>query len=397
MRKKEDWENIISRGAIFTPGFYSSNPTPGIALPTPSMGSCKTGIIPRDGVYPGPRGERGWGPYILYITGILLIGIISLRVHADEVLPVTVATIEDLTEFPENHAPATVVSINHSRIAAEISGRLEELPVKVGDLVEKESLLARLDCQDHLLEKQAQSARLQALNAQHDLARFQLKRAESLAKNRNVSEELLNQRQSEMRVVEAQRREQQIGIALVERRISKCSLQAPFAALITDRLANVGEWLNPGHAVVKLLDLDDIEVSAQVPTTAIEGLREARNIRFINSSQPYTLQLKVILPAIDTRSRSSEVRLTFIREQDLPGTAGRVVWQDRSPHLPAALVVKRNGQRGIFILEEDKASFHPLPQALAGRPTRVSLPPATLVILEGRFSASDGQQVRVQE
>ncbi len=334
----------------------------------------------------------------MLVTMVLLLGISPCSAaHADEALPVTVQVLGELTVYPEEHAPATVVSLNKSRIAAEISARLEELPVKVGDRVEKGALLARLDCRDHLLEKKRQGARLRALDAQHELARFQLKRAESLAKDRNVSEELLNQRQAEMRVVEAQRQEQKIGIALVGRGIGKCALRAPFPALVTARLASLGEWLDPGVAVVKLLDLEDIEVSAQVPVTATGNLAAAGSIRFTNGEKAYPLELKVVLPSVDTRSRSREVRLTFTRDQGLPGTAGRIVWRNGAAHIPAALVIKRDGRPGIFTERDGQARFHPLPGAMAGRPAAITLAPETRVILEGRFSAHDGQRVQVQK
>ena len=88
-------------------------------------------------------------------------------------------------------APATVVSLNHATLSAEITGKVEELAVQVGDKVSAGELIARIDCNDYRLgEKQAKAA-LQAARAQRDLAQKQYKRNRQLRQSKTIPQSLI--------------------------------------------------------------------------------------------------------------------------------------------------------------------------------------------------------------
>jgi hypothetical protein len=63
--------------------------------------------------------------------------------------------------------------------------------------------------------------------------------------------------------------------------------------------------------------------------------------------------------------------------------------------LPANLVIRRNGELGVFVHRAGKAVFKPLPGAQEGRPVAVELPSGTEVIVRGRDRLQDGDAVTV--
>ena len=56
----------------------------------------------------------------------------------------------------------------------------------------------------------------------------------------------------------------------------------------------------------------------------------------------------------------------------------------------------RNGEFGVFIVKGNRAVFHPMPGAVAGKPVNINLPDDTLVVTTGRHSVEDGQSVKIR-
>ena len=73
------------------------------------------------------------------------------------------------------------------------------------------------------------------------------------------------------------------------------------------------------------------------------------------------------------------------------GSSGVLRWRDPQPHIPAALLVRRGSDLGIFVRQGQQARFVALPRAQEGRAAPTDLPPATLVVVRGQAALSDGQ------
>ena len=107
----------------------------------------------------------------------------------------------------------------------------------------------------------------------------------------------------------------------------------------------------------------------------------------------YPLRLRRLPPVVDSRTRTRQARLEFTGAQAPAGSAGRLRWEAEVAYLPPSLLVRRAGGLGVFLIEDGKARFHPLPGATEGQPARVELPAATQLVLEGRQRLSDGDPV----
>lgn len=307
---------------------------------------------------------------------------------------VTVTPLRDLWLFPENDAPAEAISLNDSHIGAVVEARIRDIPVKVGELVAKDAILVELRPTKFELALRATKAQKKALNAQLVLAKAQLGRVATLRKTRSASEELVNQRQSEVNNLAARLDEQDALIARARQDLEDCSVRSPFRALVIDRLASVGEMAAPGTALIHVIDLDSIELKALVQATDIASLREAAEPMFIALGQRYPVRVNTVVARIDPQQRSQEVRLHFTSKAALPGATGRLTWRTDLPHLPPHLLVRRDDTLGVLLLSGDIVRFQPLPQAQEGRPAAIGLPPDTLIIIDGRFRVNDGDRVQ---
>ncbi len=340
--------------------------------------------------YAKPRGERRPARAAVQALLVWAAALAGGGAVAQEMPAVRTATVAAVAVHPQRRAPATVVSLNEPAVSAEISARIEAIPVRVGDVVDAGTELARLDCRDYVLVRREAAAQLQALAARIELARLQLNRAEQLARSRTLAEETRDQRATELQALDAEHRAARAALERLRLDEQRCRVSSPFRALVTERLAAAGQYAGAGTALVRLLDLDRIEVSAQVPYEDAGPLQAAADISLEFAGSRYPLTLRTVLPAVHTRTRNREVRLLFAGERAPAGAAGKLAWTDPRPHLPPELLVRRGADLGIFVVAGGRARFLALPQAEPGRAVAVDLPDTTGIVVHGHVGLEDG-------
>jgi RND family efflux transporter MFP subunit len=316
--------------------------------------------------------------------------------NAFAAVPVTVVAVGDLLQQPRHSAPATVIARNSPSLSAEINARIDSIPVMVGDTVEPGDLLARLDCRQYDSLLAAAKAGMDQLASERDFSAAQLKRARGLKLKKGISDEGVEQRKSEWESYSARYRMHEETQRQAQLQVERCQIHSPFTAVVVERLASSGSLATIGTPILKLVQLNDIEISANLREQEAKTLRESKQIWFEFFNQEYRLTLRRIVPLIESRMRTREVRLRFAEESAPIGAAGRVVWQGESLQLPAGYLVRRSEQLGVFLVDGNKARFHPVPGAVEGQPAIVQLPAKTLLIVEGRQRLGDGDEISVQ-
>lgn len=301
--------------------------------------------------------------------------------------------LAEIALHPERDASAQAVALNESRIAAEISANILALPVEVGQTIARGTVLARLDCRDHELALARARAAHDAARSRLALSDQQLRRARELGSKGFFSKEALDARATELDVVRADTAQARAQLATAERAVGKCVVRAPFRAIVRQRLANVGELAAAGTPLVALADADRVEVAAQIQPADRDSLGRAEDVRFVGDGGTRRLKLTRVSPAIDPQARTVEARLVFVDKPAPPGAAGRIVWRDLRPYLPAEILVRRDGRLGVFLEEAGVARFHALPQAQEGRPALAELPAAARIFVRGHLGLKDGQRI----
>jgi RND family efflux transporter MFP subunit len=304
---------------------------------------------------------------------------------------VSVKPFKEVALYPERTAQAQVVSLNDAKLAAEISARIAVLPVQVGQRVARGAVLARLDCTDHEIALREAEARAESARARLKLAEQQLTRSHELAQANFISGDALDIRATEVSVVRADTQSAEARLDAARRDVAKCTIRAPFPAIVSERLGQVGELAAPGSPVVALLDVSRIEVSAQVQTQDATSLKAARKILFVSQNESHALKLLRISSALSPSARTREARLGFAAKHAAPGSSGEIRWQDARAHLPAELLVMRGGKPGVFTLRDGRARFVALPEAVEGRPAMTSLPADTAVVVRGHLPLREGE------
>ncbi len=326
---------------------------------------------------------------------LLLLLVTGWPLHAVESRPVTTARLGDLVVAAERDAPAEVVSLNRATLSAELNARIVVIRAEVGDRVEVGDVLVELDCRDYTASAEQAAATLAALEAQIDFADYRSRRARTLSERNAVAEEALRERETTLQRLVAERDGQRAALGTARLQVERCKVRAPFTAALVDRPAQLGALAAPGTPLVELLDVDSVEVRARVRRALLDSLDGADEIVFNDGRGDFMLERRAILPDVDPRGDSVELRLTFSAARAAPGTPGRLVWRDAGLALPPYLVEERDGVSGVFTVNDDRAHFVPLVGVQEGRPVVVDLSPDTRLVIDGRGGLADGDAVRV--
>lgn len=206
------------------------------------------------------------------------------------------------------------------QIAAKTGGRVLEVLVREGDLVQAGSILARIDTAELDAQKAgaiAQTAAAEdavnnaaALVAQREselkLAEQSLQRALTLRTNGHVSQQELDQRQTTRETAEAALAAARAQLAntsnsvkaaraevdRIETLIRDSVLTAPITGRVQYRLAEPGEVVAAGGRVMTLLNLTDVYMTVYLPTASVGRVFIDAEARIVLDAAP-----DIIIPA----------------------------------------------------------------------------------------------------
>lgn len=308
---------------------------------------------------------------------------------------VTAKALSSIALYPERSAQAQVLSRNDSKLSAEIAARIIAIPVQVGQSVKRGAVVTELDCGDFKIAAQRASAQMEAARARAQLAEMQVKRARELSQSGFISKDALDARATELKVAQAERDIAAAQAAAAQREVGKCTIRAPFDAVVQHKMGQVGELAAPGTPLLALVDVGQLEVGAELQQKDVDSLQQARSLEFESQGRRFALKLLRVSPVVDLQSRSREARFVFRKQSAAPGLSGRVLWRDLQAHLPPQYLVSRNGQFGMFVLKDGLARFVPLADAQQGRPAAAPFAPDTQVITVGHLELSEGQRVSI--
>ena len=220
-------------------------------------------------------------------------------------------------------------------------------------------------------------------------------------------------RQAQTGVVQAQSTiaRSQAGISEAEAAIRASSsdvsygqVRAPFRGVVVEKSAYQGELNTPGRPLLKIQDLDSLEVSLALPESVLDrvqpGARLQADVPALH--QKLTLKVRQIIASTDPSSRTFEARLSLLNPPPklFPGTYVRVSLPQQARKvlmLPAQALVQRGQLEGAFVINQrDEAEFRLLqlgsPQA-QGREVLSGLQAGEKVILSPGEGMKDGQKV----
>ena len=309
--------------------------------------------------------------------------------------PVVVKSLalSEVAVHPQREASAQAVSLNLAKLSAELTARIDSIPVEPGQRISKGAIIAKLDCADTQIAAQRAQAALESAQARLKLAQQQLQRSRELAARHFISPAALDAKLTDLEVAAADVKLSTASRAAARRDVGKCTLHSPYPAIVEARLAQVGELASPGTPIVQLWDTSRMQLSVQLQQADAEWLHQAQAV-FVSQGDEFRVKLLRVSPAVNLAARTREARFSFGKTVPAPGSNGVLRWRDPRAYVPADYLVMRNRQLGVFVINGKAARFVPLAEAQEGRPAPAAgLADNARLITDGRFALQDGMAI----
>lgn len=280
---------------------------------------------------------------LLIIVALAAFAVYKLKFAPQEVIqhPVTKGEV-----IAESMGTGTLEARVKSTVSARIQERLMEVLVDQGDTVKAGQLLAKLDDAESkqqvaIAEATLAAARQTAERVKADLARSEAvlaqaqvdaKRLKGLVASQAVSQSDADKAGEGLRVAEADLKRSHAAIAEAEGQIvvaeksllyrkeqmAFTEIHAPYDGLIIRRDRDPGDMLVPGGALMQIISLNELWVSAWVDETAISKVAEGQMARVVFRSESDKNYLGIVSRIGRETDRETREFLVDVRVNKLP-------------------------------------------------------------------------------
>lgn len=319
----------------------------------------------------------------------------SRKVH---VRPAEIGSISRTVEVN-----GTLAAQDQVAVAFKVAGRIDRMPVDLGDTVQQGALLASLDKTDFDLAVAQADAALQQARArlglaankaddrvvvEHaplvlqakaalDEARLSRDRAQQMfdekliakadldtaVANFQIADGRYQDAIEEIRNRQATLTQRKTELQLARQRLADSELHAPIEGAVLLREGSVGQYVAPGTSVVTIVRMSPLRLQLPVPERAAAGVRVGQSISLSleNDTHTYSGVVSRLSPAIDAANRTLLVEATIPNyERRLkPGSFVRASLVtnagEQALFVPSSSLVVFAGIEKVFLVDQGKS------------------------------------------
>jgi len=238
--------------------------------------------------------------------------------RAEAPRPVQVAEIALMRAETGLAWTGTVRARHEVDLGFRAGGRIAERLVELGERVEAGQPLARLDPADLALALRSAEADLAAAEAQARQASNDAARSRALLAAGHVAPAFNDQREAAFRAASERVASARASLDLARNRLSYATLRAPSAGVVTAVIAEAGQVVPEGQAVLRVADPAERELLVRVPESALPALREAvAEARFwARPEVAMGATLREVAPQADAALRTYAARFALAQAPD---------------------------------------------------------------------------------
>ncbi|MBL9137068.1 MAG: efflux RND transporter periplasmic adaptor subunit [Verrucomicrobiales bacterium] len=271
--------------------------------------------------------------------------------------------------------PAEQVSVR-----PEVNGRIKELPVDVGDRVEKGGLLFSLDDRDLRIEVESREKQIESTRLQLDKARISMEQAkrdferdnqlfdlkllaeQAFEGSRQKYDSAVKDHELAKNSIERSQQE----LLLAQERLLKTRIVAPFSCTVLTRPVSIGQAVsgsggfNSGTEVLTIADLSSMVINAHVNQADVTRLQQGMNVNISVDAIPGLTvngQVERIAPQATVKNNikgyATRIVLKDLETRIQPGMTASitipVAAADDVLTLPLAAVFSELGERYVYL------------------------------------------------
>ncbi len=288
----------------------------------------------------------------------------------------------------------TILADESVLLNSELAGKVSEILFDEGQFIKKGKLLVRLNDE----EIKADLQRLQfilKLNKDSEYRQKQLLEKEAISREEyETALTTLNTSQAEIKVLQA--------------RLEKHYIKAPFNGVVGLRTVSVGSYLNPGNSIAELFKINPVKIEFNVPSKYLQLVNEGDQVNFTVDAYPnetFTGSIYAVEPQIDPQTRSIRLRAKANNDDRklFPGQFARInLILETIPNallIPTeAVIPELNGKR-IFLYKNGKVTSQSITTGLRMEDNvqvESGISPGDTVITTGILQINQGSEVNIR-
>ena len=304
----------------------------------------------------GPR--RGLAVFllVLLVLGAGGAGAYYYYLQANAGLPVHAITVENgggVSGGAGLDASGYVVARRQATLSAQIIGTVVYLNAEEGEHVRQGDVIARVNDSSYSAGlRQAIAQQRQAKAALDDVAPIYA-RYQRLQTQAAISTDAFENERAAYDAARAQLSVADAAVAVAQSNENYTTVRAPFAGVVTDKVAQIGEIVSPAAAgggdtrtgIAQITDMDSLEVQVDVSENYIERVRAGEKATItLNAYPDWQIPASVIaiIPTADQSKGTVKVRIAIEAKDSriLPQMGARVTFlTEAADNGPQAAVI----------------------------------------------------------
>ncbi len=295
--------------------------------------------------------------FLIVITSGILVacenGELQENDNAEErvrIVPVETVTIDPSSFEDFIRVSGVVEAIEDATISAEVSGRILSI-VDRGQTINRGETIASVD--DRQIQTNVNAARAAFNLAEDTYNRLSRLHADSIISTQDFDAARTHRDQAKAQLEQT------------EKMLEDAQIAAPFSGRVEERFTRVGELINPGMPVVRVVNTNRVRVKAGVPERFSGDIGEGSSatVRF-RTSTPFEIDSRISFAGNvidpDTRSYDIEIELNNPADRIKPEMVAdiRIKWRtiENAVIIPRTAIIRDENQLSVFVTREQNGN-----------------------------------------
>jgi RND family efflux transporter MFP subunit len=332
------------------------------------------------------------------------------KVEQDIVRPVKVAVVGEAARGRTLTYSGVVRPRIESAIGFRVAGKIVQRLVNVGDRVEVDQVIARLDDSDLQLAENSAKAAVASARSRREVARDNFERGKTLLPQAIISQQVYDTRRNELDAAVSALDSAEAQLRLATNAVEYATLKADKAGIVTAVMGEPGQVVSAGQTVITLAHAGEIEIAVAVPEQDSGHLTIGQQAKITLWAGPRVSiegRIREIAGQADPGSRTYAIRIAVSQAPPIMrlGMTASVALRINDEAaaavvVPVAALTESDGSPVVFVVEPASKTVRKTPVTAAGMAedgVRITsgLNPGDLVVVAGAQFLRDRMRVRL--
>lgn len=259
----------------------------------------------------------------------------------------------------ERTVDGTIEAINQATVSAQTSGRITDIYYDVNDFVPAGAVIMRVRGTQQRASMQQAQAALQEAEAFNSQVQQQFNRIEGLYKEKVATRQEYEQALANRDAGAARLESARAAVEAAKEGFGYTEVRAPYAGIVTKRLVQVGETVQPGTPLMSGVSLQYLRVNLDLPQSIVEKVRAIRKAAIYVNDKRIEATSFTLFPEANTETHTFHARANLpANATDLhPGMfvkVGVVTGETTKLLIPVSAVITRSEVTAIYVVQNNQ-------------------------------------------